>query len=162
MRVAKNILALTVLLGFIAVAAASFFPSGSTVHGNPNWPAKLVPMVPQFRTLPVEKVYSIAKEDGWHDAPWPFGEGRIIVACARPALNVVKVGTRYAALNGNTSGYAGRYAVEEVGGRRAEILTASSNHLLRSQLVFRVSAEDPDIGSWSTAINNMLLRECGS
>jgi hypothetical protein len=113
-----------------------------------------------FRHLKIETVYSISRENNWIETEWPFNPDWVLIACAKPAMNIVKVGTAYAALNGNTSSQVSRYEIQEKDGRRTAFHTTRSNHELRSSGVVKSDATDMQIGTWWSAMNSTLLKTC--
>jgi hypothetical protein len=109
----KGLLLLVGLIGGGLYVIGSASTGGSALNSDPSHPEAFRSKDTKFRDLNITTVYSIRREDDWIQADWPFDPDWVLIACAKPAMNIVKVGTSYAALNGNTSGQVERYEIQE-------------------------------------------------
>ena len=107
-----------ILLGMLATVA----------HAEGSRPVRFAPVEGSSEpVMPIRHVHTMEShlsDDGY---PWPFTTDTIVLACADRDLSVVKVGDRYAALNGLTSELSKQYVIEEASGRRAPIIGTRSH-----------------------------------
>lgn len=110
----------------------------------------------------IKAVFNLEPTDNYVAKPWPFTTRRIHFACAEGALTVVQVNSRFAALNGHTSGLNRLYQIRDDRGGTFPIISASNNQNFRDAGIILSDADDSTIGEWWSALNKRLLRECGN
>jgi len=113
-----------------------------------------------LRDIPFTHQYRVRKADAFIAKPWPFTSDEVLIACSRPALNVVRVDGVYAPLNGAASAAHKSYLIEETGGRKVPLLGDIGNDGLKAAGVFVAEADNYQIGDWLHAFNEKLLRDC--
>ncbi|MGO3931073.1 hypothetical protein NP284_22510 [Rhodopseudomonas pseudopalustris] len=126
-----------------ALLAVVFCLSSSTTFAAEDPPVRFTGF-----NQPVRQVFTITSPERPAREPWPFTENEILIACGEGVLAVVRVGKKYAALNGYTSGQRNVVKVEESTGRRSEIIGTSANNNFRNAGMVKPDASDSAIGYW--------------
>lgn len=124
-------------------------------------PVAFVSRETRWPDVPIKAKFNLEASDNWVPYPWPFATPRIYFACGKGALNVVAVGTNYAALNGHTSGLTKRYALKNDYGQEHYILSTEVDSDWKRGGLASYDATEQSIREWRDALNKRLLRECG-
>jgi hypothetical protein len=135
-------------------------PGQASTYAPPH-PVSFVPISNGYRDLTIRSRHTIGPGLRLSSQPWPFLAVEAEIACAPPAVNVVKLGERYAAVNGNTSGLARRYRIRDSKGSVHDIIGTSDNADLRKNGLVSPDASDIAINDWRWEMNQKLLRDCG-
>lgn len=156
------------LIGLLIVVVLFLGPKisggGTSIEQNKSGvglPVAFVSREARWPDVPVKAKFNVEASDNWAPFPWPFATPRIYFACGEGALNVVAVGTYYAALNGHTSGLANRYMIKNDYGQERQILSTDVDSDWKRGGLASYDATEQSIRDWRDALNKRLLRECG-
>ncbi len=152
---------------FVAIPSAAQERLGDTFIARPTaaqeWrdrPKLFLARDPRYRDLPIKFAKPFSKESKLVDQPWPFNADTILIACAAYGMNIVKVKDVYGALNGTTSASWERYGVQEYSNNSFDIVRVNNHDNFRNNGIVTMTATDPAIGHWISALNSILLHEC--
>ena len=156
-----TVILVLILLGFLSDDKPQSMATPAPVRIDP---VEFTPTSKELRPLKVKHV-EVVRPDLSPDVRWPFVNTSVVIACASPSMNVLKVDSPlsfkiYAALNGQASSWSDRYNVKESNGEVRSIISARSNSNFKVTRIVVDDAPDEVIGHWWSLFNARLNQIC--
>ncbi|TNC14921.1 hypothetical protein FF100_04925 [Methylobacterium terricola] len=91
---------------------------------------------------------------------WIFPTDKIELICSSQ-LRIIRVGEKFAALNGHTSGAVHTYKIKDNNGDLQNILRTDIYDSWRGNGIVKIFSDDGDVNKWRSELNTRLGEKCG-